>query len=725
MNISMSYYIRIAIVAVALWVAAAAETLAQGTPAQHAVPEEERRMAQLYNEAIRNYKTDRGVALADSLLHMAEHCGNAGFMLRAYNAKMKHACIDYDDEKGMEAAVKRFMDFALEHNFIEAFYSGVSFKTTYYTNIGDYARALEYQKSMLDYAKRHGHDYGIVIGHVSLGNLYRMRLQLVQAIDEYTQALNAYRKLNGKHDFGGDYRRITECYIIAGHFERALSAAQKGVVESKFMSSVAGLYAYMAFAYFMLDRDSEFKTAYARYADFEKHGNSDILSLIANSVYVMNLVVDGKYDEAQKEMAKKEMGAFKSYVEIGYYKRRGLYDKVLEAMQEINIRLYGDSKGTFTADWARMSAEVNNNLTALDKQRAANINSRLELVSTSLELESTQLELARFKDAEHLALMAAESKRLSLNNQRLLARQLRDSLARQRLARMEKEQKRQSERLYVWTVIGALGLLTALGLRYLLHSTRMTRELKRANVSLHDNLANLSIANRQAQESDWQKTRFIQTMSHEIRTPLNAIVGFSQVLTDAGSSLSEAERENMIQIINNNSDTLNTLINDILDLTSVESGRYVMKTETVAVNNLCHQALDSTRRHKAEGVSLRLETVLPDSFTITSDSYRLRQVLVNLLTNAMKNTAEGSIVLGCSLSERPGMLTFTVTDTGIGVPRDKQKAIFERFCKLDQFKQGAGLGLDICRIIATRLGGAIGIDSSYTGGARFWFAIPM
>lgn len=100
-------------------------------------------------------------------------------------------------------------------------------------------------------------------------------------------------------------------------------------------------------------------------------------------------------------------------------------------------------------------------------------------------------------------------------------------------------------------------------------------------------------------------------------------------------------------------------------------------------------------------------------------------MLVNLLTNAMKNTTKGSIVLACSLTERVGMLTFTVTDTGIGVPRDKHKAIFERFCKLDQFKQGVGLGLDICRIIATKFGGAIDIDPNYTNGARFWFAIPV
>ena len=214
-------------------------------------------------------------------------------------------------------------------------------------------------------------------------------------------------------------------------------------------------------------------------------------------------------------------------------------------------------------------------------------------------------------------------------------------------------------------------------------------------------------------------------MSHEIRTPLNSIVGFSQVLAEQEEYLGAEERNNMTHIINSNSEVLNTLINDILDLTSLESGKYVMKQQQVAVNELCFHAIAATRSRKVKGVHLVVKTDLPDEFGIVSDEFRLQQVLTNMLTNAMKNTEKGSIVLNCSLTERSGMLTFTVTDTGIGVPKDKQKEIFERFCKLDQFKQGVGLGLDMCRIIAAKLGGEIDIDPDYTDGARFWFAIPV
>lgn len=235
----------------------------------------------------------------------------------------------------------------------------------------------------------------------------------------------------------------------------------------------------------------------------------------------------------------------------------------------------------------------------------------------------------------------------------------------------------------------------------------------------------LTDAKKKAEELNSLKSAFLANMSHEIRTPLNAIVGFSQVLADSDDSIGDDERLYMERVINHNSGVLNNMINDILDLTSLESGKYVMKREAVSVNRLCHHAIDLTLDSKAEGVSLRFETELPDDFTIKTDEYRVCQVLTNLLSNAMKNTSHGSIVLACSLTERMGMITFSVTDTGIGVPRDKQGAIFDRFCKLDQFKQGAGLGLDICRIIAGKLGGSIDINHDYAEGARFWFAIPI
>lgn len=226
-------------------------------------------------------------------------------------------------------------------------------------------------------------------------------------------------------------------------------------------------------------------------------------------------------------------------------------------------------------------------------------------------------------------------------------------------------------------------------------------------------------------EANRKKTEFMQNMSHEIRTPLNAIVGFSQVLVDGNDSLSPEERLNMTKIMSKNTEVLNCLVNEILGLTSIESGKYVFKNTDVPINEMCHRALSAASHLKPKGVSLLFETALPDSFSLPTDADRMCQVLYNLLTNALKNTTQGSVVLACSVDRCSKMLVFTVTDTGIGVPIDKQQFIFERFSKLDEFKQGVGLGLDICRIIAQKLGGTIDIDPTYTNGARFVFTLPL
>ena len=181
----------------------------------------------------------------------------------------------------------------------------------------------------------------------------------------------------------------------------------------------------------------------------------------------------------------------------------------------------------------------------------------------------------------------------------------------------------------------------------------------------------------------------------------------------------------MTKIVSSNTEVLNNLVNEILDLTSIETDKYVFKKDNVSINSICHRALSAASHLKPKDVSLLFEEQLPNSFCLATDADRVSQVLYNLLTNALKNTTQGSVVLDCTADGNSKKLTLSVTDTGIGVPKDKQKYIFERFSKLDEFKQGVGLGLDICRIIAQKLGGTIDIDPKYTAGARFVFTLPL
>ena len=231
--------------------------------------------------------------------------------------------------------------------------------------------------------------------------------------------------------------------------------------------------------------------------------------------------------------------------------------------------------------------------------------------------------------------------------------------------------------------------------------------------------------NRSLQTVSDMKTMFVQNMSHEIRTPLNAIVGFSQLLALPDGLVTEEEKAKYGEYIMTNSNMLTMLVDDILNLSDVESGNYRVTFAKTVCNAPVEAAMKTAELRVPGGVRMYYTTEVDDDFTIVSDVHRIQQVLVNYITNACKHTKEGEIHIHCSLKERPGYLTYSVADTGTGVPEDKAEEIFERFTKLNAFAQGTGLGLSICRMIATKLDGVVKLDTSYKKGARFIFQIPL
>ena len=235
----------------------------------------------------------------------------------------------------------------------------------------------------------------------------------------------------------------------------------------------------------------------------------------------------------------------------------------------------------------------------------------------------------------------------------------------------------------------------------------------------------LQTEKERAERSDQLKTMFVQNVSHEIRTPLNAVVGFSQLLSLPDDVISSQEKEEYVKYIQNNSELLIMLVNDILSIGDVERGQFIVTISDVRCNDVCRQSMKTTETRLPEGVKMYYTSEVDDDYTIKSDEHRIQQVLVNFLTNACKHTEKGEIHVHSSLTEKPGMITFSVTDTGTGVPADEAEHIFERFTKLNAFKQGAGLGLSICKTIATILKGDVHLDTSYTNGARFVFQLPL
>lgn len=229
----------------------------------------------------------------------------------------------------------------------------------------------------------------------------------------------------------------------------------------------------------------------------------------------------------------------------------------------------------------------------------------------------------------------------------------------------------------------------------------------------------LIIARDKAEELDRLKSAFLANMSHEIRTPLNAIVGFSSLLAETDS---RNERQEYIKIVQENNELLLQLISDILDLSKIEAGTFNFVYTNVDVNETCAEIIKSMSMKVGKGIELIFEEPFPECYIYT-DKNRFTQVISNFINNALKFTQQGSITLGYEQVSHQ-KIKFYVRDTGMGIPEEKQKSVFERFVKLNTFVQGTGLGLSICKSIVSQMGGEIGVDSTEGIGSCFWFTHP-
>lgn len=229
----------------------------------------------------------------------------------------------------------------------------------------------------------------------------------------------------------------------------------------------------------------------------------------------------------------------------------------------------------------------------------------------------------------------------------------------------------------------------------------------------------LIAARDKAEELDRLKSAFLANMSHEIRTPLNAIVGFSSLLTETEDM---KDRKQYMAIVQENTELLLQLISDILDLSKMESGAFEFVKSDTDVNLLCSEIIRSLRMKVPAGVELVFEECLPGCH-VWADKNRLNQVIFNFINNALKFTFSGSITLGY-YRQTDGYLRFYVRDTGMGIPKNKIKTVFDRFVKLNSFVHGTGLGLSICKSLVEQMGGTIGVESEEGEGSCFWFTYP-
>ena len=292
-------------------------------------------------------------------------------------------------------------------------------------------------------------------------------------------------------------------------------------------------------------------------------------------------------------------------------------------------------------------------------------------------------------------------------------RQINTIKAKYQVDKAETANNNEYNKIITSILVGTMVLVTLFVLLALL--------LKRQREKVKLSTQKLATSRINAENAMRAKSVFLSNMSHEIRTPLNALSGFSSLLTEEG--LDDETRRQCNEVIQQNSELLLKLINDVIDLSSLEFGKLQFCIALHDAVSICRNVIDTVNKVKQTQAELTFTTEL-EEMPIETDDSRLQQVLINLLINATKFTPQGSIVLKLE-KETDDTVLFTVTDTGCGIPKDKQANIFQRFEKLNENAQGSGLGLSICQLIIEHIGGQIWIDSEYTEGSRFCFTHPI
>lgn len=297
-----------------------------------------------------------------------------------------------------------------------------------------------------------------------------------------------------------------------------------------------------------------------------------------------------------------------------------------------------------------------------------------------------------------------------------IAESLEQYVAKAQIVQAKAEQK--EDRIKLFTII--ITMVIAVLILCIIIIVMMYKNSRRRR----DYINKLKTAKEQAENANRQKDVFVQNMSHEIRTPLNALVGFSQLLSLPAEALTDDERTEYGEYIQNSSALLMMYVDDILMLGDLDNHTYNIVKEPARINKICQMSIKTSENKVKPGVELKFKSNFDDNFTIITDGNRVQQILVNFISNSCKHTTKGEIRVNCNLINNGQTIELSVEDTGPGVPIEKAEIIFERFVKLNNFVQGTGLGLNICKVLSGYLDGRVYLDTNYTEGARFVLELP-
>ena len=624
-----------------------------------------------------NDPTDPIVLTAsDTLFDMAIRCNDTVMAKIALGAKVDYYYYGQGENRtdSIIAGVNRLKQYARSVGNAELYYWAWAARlVNYYITQGEYNIALLEAEKMLQEAKGEKKQGSIAECYYALANVYAAKGLVKKSQEFMLKEIDIFENANVfRYNISCQYSDVAKIYIDLGEAEKAPELLKKALKTSK--STYHEVTAKLVYVSLYLAQGD---TAAARKALEE-----------CRQMYM-------------EEPSMKRHIHYLYDVEIDYNWRVGNYNKALSVLDERETELRKKNNLTTLMALRKTKADILWDMNR--KEEAAGLYRDFLLEQKKEKERNEEITTSEFATMLNLQQLNAEKVRLE---------------------KISQKKQLQNTRIILFSVLGLLCIVDI----FLWQQRKLNAKLHRAKNKLDEQNRTLIKAEEElrkakevAEQSNWLKTMFIQNMSHEIRTPLNSIVGFSGVLVDM---LDEKEDIGQyVALIESNSKLLLKLVGDILDISILDS-EVEIKHNAVDVNACCQASIDAAGASFDPGVKLIFEPAC-DDLIINSNYNYIVQVLDNLLGNASKFTHEGSVTLAYEVKKEENQLIFTVTDTGIGIPVEEQERVFERFVKLDNFSQGAGLGLSICRIVAERLGGYLRIDKGYTQGTRVIFCVSM
>src|SRR5574344_311635 len=696
----MKDFARIFIIAAVLLFSPSQSAFSQNNP--YKIDDE---LYKYYDKCIRNVNSPVVLKMSDTLFNMAKSKGDVKAQCLALNARGEHFYY-INDIKNLLIEKDRIANFARKTPYTQYVFSIWNKVINYYLTVNDVSKAMAevrlYQKEALQLDNA----YGIGNSYKKLSDIYLIIGDYDMAIEELKKAEDYYNTANLKKELYNIYAAIGNIYLTTSKYDQSIKYYVLAVETSPSEAPKGPFYLSLARNYKMsqvhfMTKCKLYTEYYMRMGDYQK-AMKYADSLPENNSYVF------KADLYEK------MGDYKNAYQ--YFSK---YDAKEKQYLDITSR---DNLAKYTALYDKERVENEKNMLALKNSQLAveQLRTKEKLLAAEkagniLILSNTKLEL--------------NNKNLALKTQKAEAAKQKAEASRQRLIGINLKQQANSQRNLAVIVVIIFMVLSGAAIVYAVQRQRIAKVLKgevdkvkKARDDADRERISAEKAKREAENANKMKSLFIQNMSHEIRTPLNAIIGFTDLLNESDNELDKSEKEQFRGLIHDNGNLLTTLINDILDLSKLESGTYDMHITSLSASTLCNNAMASVQNRVKEGVKLFFDDPGYE-IIFNSDPQRALQILTNLLTNACKCTDAGSITL--SYKKIDDNISFSVTDTGCGIPAENAEKIFDRFEKLDRFKQGTGLGLNICRQIATLLKGKIYVDTSYTSGARLIFEQPI